>query len=130
MTLMLALGQLRLALSAARTDQDKIVEVLENLGASAYRFWKTEPGLSVEMIFDTAQSWGVALNKLLAVGNTPLTLSVRIIIPKSGFGMTTMLSEHSVTGATSKVREPLSWIVICKSGEQQKILANGIVITE
>ena len=130
LALIVALGQLKLALTAVRTSQDSIVAALDNLGAVAYAFWKTEPEISSELIFDTAQSWGTELNTLLAASKTPVPLSVRIIMPKSGYDQATMLSERSLTGATSKVNEPMSWIVIGKSGDRQNVLVPGKVITE
>ena len=131
LALMLALGQLRLALSTRSGDQDKMVGILDDLGVAAYRFWKTEPGQSAESTFDSAQSWAADLNKLLASDNPHnFSLSVRIIMPKAGYDMETMLSEQSLTGSTSRVREPRSWIVTGTIGDHQRILAAGKVITE
>ena len=131
LALMLALGQLRLVLSTRSGDQEKMAEVLDALGIAAYRFWQAEPGQSVESTFEAAQAWGAELNKLLAADNphNPY-LSIRIIMPKAGYDMETMLSEQSLTGSTFRVREPRSWIVVGKVGEHQRILAAGKVITE
>ncbi|MDB6021761.1 MAG: hypothetical protein JWQ04_1618, partial [Pedosphaera sp.] len=55
---------------------------------------------------------------------------IRIIMPRARCDMTTMLSEHSITGTTVRVREPLSWAVVNKGADQQKVLVTGKVITE
>jgi len=127
--LLLALGQLQLALASRNGDMTPLVETLDRLGMLAYKFWKGEPDATIESIFEQAQDWGAEINRLLAEHNTPLR--VRIIMPRAGFDMATMLSEHSVTGTTTRVREPLSWAIAMKGHDQQhKVLVTGKVITE
>jgi prefoldin subunit 5 len=125
--LMLALGQFQLAVSA-HGEPAKLAECLDHLGTLAYRFWKEEPGAEIAATFDAAQAWAGELNKILTANNLPL--GIRVIMPRAGFDMSTMLSEQSVSGSTSRVREPLSWAVVSKGGDQQKVLVTGKVITE
>lgn len=127
--LLLGLAQLQLSIATRDGDTSLMVEALDHLGRLAYRFWKGEPDASVESTFEFAQTWGSEINKLLTENNIPL--NIRIIMPRAGFDMGTMLSEHSATGTTTRVREPLSWAVVGKGPEQQsKVLVTGKVITE
>lgn len=126
--LLLALGQLQLAISNRGGDHAPIVEALDRLGTLAYCFWKEEPGTSIETVFETAQEWGAEINKLLTDNNLPI--NIRVIMPRASFDTTTMLSEHSLSGTTVRVREPLSWAIVHKGQDQQKVLVTGKVITE
>jgi hypothetical protein len=123
--LLVELGNLQVALDEVRgSDVTHVVEALECLGVRAYRFWKREPDATVESTFEQAQTWGEEINRLLTESKVPL--SVRIIMPRASFDMATMLSEHSATGTTTRVREPLSWAVMSHGHEQApKVLATG-----
>ncbi|HZV33983.1 MAG TPA: hypothetical protein VFB72_05355, partial [Verrucomicrobiae bacterium] len=129
LALVLGMGELQLALASRDGNTAPMVQALDRLGLLAYRFWKGEPGASVESTFEHAQEWGSEINKFLGEKGVPLR--VRIIMPRAGFDMATMLPEHSATGTTTRVREPLSWVIVAKDDEQpSRVLVTGKVITE
>jgi len=123
---MLSLGELRLMLQKKGLEADRVSEMLDRVGALAYEFWSREPGTTAEATFEAVQSMGIEINKLLTGAGSPI--NVRTIMPKASFDMATMLSTSA--GGGLRVREPLSWVILSRAGDQQKVLVNAKVATD